>query len=100
MSLNSAQRRVYLKEKKSSDRALSIAATCQAATATIVDQSDSREERPVDVPHVAGIIKGNLCHPPIFPRPFALIPLPSLYDLPTIVSLNLPFHPSEHFLYL
>ena len=34
--------------------------------------SDSRE-RPVGVPHVAGIIKGNLCHPLIFPRPFTLI---------------------------
>ena len=32
----------------------------------------------VDLPHVAGIIKGNLCPPPIFPRPFTLVPLLSL----------------------
>ncbi len=48
-------------------------------------------QRPVDVPHVAGIIKGNLRHPPIFPRPFTLIPLPSLYNLPATVSLNTLF---------
>ena len=39
-----------------------------------------------DLPHVAGIIKGNLCPPPIFPRPFTLIPLPSLSSRPTTVS--------------
>jgi hypothetical protein len=69
MSLNSAQRRVYLKEKKSSDRALSIAATCQAATATIVDQSDSREERPVDRATRCRNYKREPVPSPYFPTP-------------------------------
>ena len=64
------------KGKKKKKKAL-IELWALRPTAMIDCGSESREARPVDVPHVAGIIKGNLCHPPIFPRPFTLIPLPS-----------------------
>ena len=86
--------RVYLKEeKKGSDRALAL------RPQRLLWIRVTREQRPVDVPHVAGIIKGNLCHPPIFPRPFTLIPLPRLDKLPTI-TFNLPFNPSKHSVHL
>jgi hypothetical protein len=62
----------------------------------IYGRDQNREEKGKDVtsisgtmnartsvePRVAGVIKGNLCHPPIFPRPFALTPLPSLFQPP------------------
>jgi hypothetical protein len=37
-----------------------------------------------------GIIKRNLCHPPIFSRPFTLTPLPSLSNRPTNTSPSPP----------